>query len=88
MNLNKVAAVESARVYRSAEALDAKLGCLTRVKVPSLEVRARIATLICRGFGWMLIFTAVPLIGVGEITPHDLIGPIVGSLVWSRLYLG
>jgi hypothetical protein len=51
-----------------------------RVKVPSLEVRARIATLICRGFGWMLILMALLLIGVGAFTPHDRIGPIVGGL--------
>ena len=52
-----------------------------RFKVASLEVRARIATLIFRGFGWILILTGILLIIIGVVSPQDRLGPIVGALV-------
>jgi hypothetical protein len=59
---------------------------LRRVKTLSHEGRARIATLICRGFGWLLILTASFLIGAGAMNTRDRIGPMAGGL--AALLLG
>jgi hypothetical protein len=57
------------------------------VKLPSLEVRAKIATALCRGIGAIVFLGGVFCLGVALLTPHDRLGPLVGGLIMLALGL-
>lgn len=44
-------------------------------------MRARIATMLCRGIGCLVLATGILGIVVGFINPHDRIGPFAGGAI-------
>jgi hypothetical protein len=48
---------------------------------PPKSGRARIATMLCRGIGVLVLVTGILCIVVGIISPNDRIGPIVGGAI-------
>ena len=54
---------------------------LSMLKPPSLELRAKIATALCRGIGAVVFLGGILCLVVALLMPHDRIGPLVGGLI-------
>jgi hypothetical protein len=81
--------VNDAVPRRSTLALDVSVLDVVpqQMKLPTLESRARIATLVLRGFGCGLVLMGALILVVGLLASADRAVPIVGAIVALALGL-